>query len=49
MTKCYVCGLSIHGQHKEGELMKCLRYASKYIDEMTELVEKLVILNGVKP
>ena len=43
---CYICGKLIHTEHEPGELMKCLKYASNYIEELNELVNKVLILNG---
>jgi len=46
VSRCYICGNDIHSDHEEGELMSCLKNASKYIDEINELVNKVLTLNG---
>jgi len=43
---CYICGKQVHTEHSEGELMNCLKYASSYIEELNQLVNKVLILNG---
>ena len=46
LARCYICGNHIHSEHTEGELMKCLKYASNYIEELNQLVDKVLVLNG---
>ena len=44
--RCAVCGLHVHSEHTEGELSKCLKVASSYIETLNELVNRVLILNG---
>lgn len=46
MTDCFICNKSIHLEHTEGELMKCLVTSGIYHNVITEFINKWRNLNA---